>query len=162
MKPVIGMFLLVVALLVCNQSPIDAQTTPPKLSTRLVVAKERVQAGRLISASLIVDIPSGYHLNAREPISRFALPTKVEVQVPDGYKIGPILYPRAIVRKFSFTDERLGVYEKQAVIKFSLRIPSNERQRTTTVKAILSYQSCSNEVCFPPKEQEATVVFKVT
>ena len=162
MKPVVAASLLLGALLVCNQSPAHSQTTPPKVGTRIVLAEEKVQAGRLISASLIIDIPAGYHLNAHEPISRFALATKIELQVPDGYKIGPISYPRAVVRKFSFTDERLGVYEKQAVIKFSLRIPSRERQRTTTVKAILNYQSCSNEVCFPPKKQEATIVFKVT
>jgi DsbC/DsbD-like thiol-disulfide interchange protein len=162
MKPIIGAFFLLGALLVCNQSAAHGQTTPPKIGARLVLAQDKVQAGRLISAALIIDIPPGYHLNAHEPISRFALPTKIEVQVPDGYKIGPISYPRAVVRKFSFTDERLGVYEKQAVIRFSLRIPSNEQQRTTTVKAILSYQSCSNEVCFPPKKQEAMVVFKVT
>jgi len=161
MKHVVGVSVILGALLVCNQSLAYGQTTPPKIGTRLVVAKEKVQNGRLISASLIVDIPSGYHLNAHDPISRFALPTKIEVQLPDGYKVGPISYPRAIVRKFSFTDERLGVYEKQAVIRFVLRTPANEQPRTTTLRVTLNYQSCSNEVCFPPKKEEATAVVRV-
>ena len=162
MKPVVvGVMVLFGAFLVYDRYPVEAQTKPPKIDTRLVVTQDNVKAGRLINASLIVDIPSGYHVNAHEPISRFALPTKIEVQVPEGYKLGPIFYPRAVVRKFSFTDERLGVYEKRAVIKFSLRIPPNERQRITTLKAVLNYQSCSNEVCFPPKKQEATVALKV-
>ena len=162
MKPVVSVMVLFSAFLVCDRSSVQAQTTPPRIDTRLVVARGNVQAGRVINASLIVEIPSGYHVNAHEPISRFALPTKIEVQLPEGYKLGSISYPRAVVRKFSFTDERLGVYEKHAVIKFSLRIPANKRQRTTTLKAVLNYQSCSNEVCFPPKKQEATVVLKVT
>jgi len=161
MKLVVSMILLSNALLFCNQSLVHAQTTPPKIGTRLILAKDKAQAGRLISASLIVDIPAGYHLNAHDPISRFALPTKIEVQIPDPYKVAPISYPRAVVRKFSFTDERLGVYERQAVIRFGLRIPGSVQLRTTTVKVILNYQSCSNEVCFPPKKEEATAVFQV-
>ena len=161
MKTLIAVIVLLSAFLVGDRYAVQAQTTPPRIDTKLVLATEKVQHGGMMGAMLIVNIPSGYHVNAHEPISRFALPTKIEVQVPAGYKLGVVSYPRAVIRKFSFTDERLGVYEKHAVIKFSLRIPSNERQRTTTLKVVLSYQSCSDEVCFPPKKQEATVVFKV-
>jgi len=161
MKPFFSALVMLGALLICVHFNAQGQTTPPKLSTRLVVAKNQARPGELIMASLIVDIPSGYHLNAHDPISRFALPTKIEVLLPEGYRVGTISYPRAIVRKFSFTTERLGVYEKQAVIRFSLRIPPNEQQRTTTVKTVLNYQSCSDQVCFPPNKQEATAVFKV-
>ena len=161
MKSLVGVIVLVIAFQVGARYPVHAQTTPPKIDTRLVLTTDKAQAGRMISAALIVDIPPGYHLNAHEPISRFALPTKIEVQVPEGYKLGSITYPRAVVRRFSFTDERLGVYEKHAVIKFSLRFPSNGGRGPTAVRAILNYQSCSDEVCFPPKKQEATVVIKV-
>ena len=161
MKTLVGVMVLLSAFAVSARYPVQAQTTPPRIDTKLVLGTDKIQAGRRVSAALIVDIPDGYHVNAHEPISRFALPTKIDVQVPDGYKLGPISYPRAVVRNFSFTDERLGVYEKHAVIKFSLVIPASERQRTITLKAILNFQSCSSEVCFPPKKQEATVVFKV-
>lgn len=162
MKTIVRVMLLLSAFLVSDGYRVLAQTTPPIVDTRLALTAKKAQAGRTISASLTIEIPPGYHVNAHEPISRFALPTKIEAQLPEGYKLGPIWYPPALVRKFSFTDELLGVYEKRAVIRFSFTIPSNERPRTTTVKAILFYQSCSNEVCFPPKKQEATVVFKIT
>jgi len=161
MKYVVSVIVALGAFLAANLSLAHGQTTPPKLNTRLVVAKNKAEKSRLISASLIVDIPSGYHLNAHEPLSRFALPSKIEVQAPEGYKIGPIIYPRAVVRKFSFTNERLGVYEKQAVIRFSLRAPVNEDSRTTTLKVTLNYQSCSNQVCFPPKKEEATAPLRI-
>ena len=160
MKSFVAFIFLVIAFQLGARYPVHAQTTPPKIDTRLVLTTNKAQAGRMISAALIIDIPPGYHLNAHEPLSRFALPTKIEVQLPEGYKLGPITYPRAVVRKFTFTDERLGVYEKHAIIKFSLRIPSSGRG-TTELKAILDYQSCSDQVCFPPKKQEATVVLKV-
>ena len=161
MKYFVSVIVVLGGLVAGNLSSAHGQTTPPKLSTRLVLAKDKAQTGRLINASVIVDIPSGYHLNAHDPLSRFALPTKIEVQAPEGYKIGPINYPRAFVRKFSFTDERLGVYEKKAVIRFSLRVPVNETSGATTVKVTLNYQSCSDQVCFPPKKEEATADLRI-
>ena len=54
-------------------SVVRAQTTPPKIGTRLVLGAQRVQRGRAVNASLILDIPPGYHVNAHDPVSRFAL-----------------------------------------------------------------------------------------
>ena len=139
-----------------------AQTTPPKIGTKLVLAAQRVPRGRAVSASLILEIPSGYHVNAHDPVSRFALATKIDVEAPSGIKVGAITYPKAIVRKFSFSGDRLGVYENRAVIRFSIIVPPNQPKGNAEIKAHLSYQSCSNEVCFPPMKREVTVSFTVS
>jgi DsbC/DsbD-like thiol-disulfide interchange protein len=139
-----------------------AQTTPPKIGTKLVLAAPRVPRGRAVRASLILDIPSGYHVNAHDPVSRFALATKIDVEASSGIKVGAISYPKAIVRKFSFSGDRLGVYENRAVIRFSIMVPPNQPRGNTEIKAHLNYQSCSNEVCFPPMKREVTVSFTVS
>src|SRR5260370_21225248 len=105
---------------------VQAQTTPPNITTRLLLPASTVQRGRTVRASLVLDIPRGYHVNAHDPVSRFALPTKIEVEASGRMRIGPILYPRAIVRRFTFSDDRLGVYESRAVIRFSINVPSNQ------------------------------------
>ncbi len=138
-------------------SVVRAQTTPPKISTQLTLATPKVQRGRTVTASLVIDIPSCYHLNAHNPISKFALPTKIEVEPPGGMKVGSIVYPRAIVRRFSFSDDKLGVYENRAVIRFTMTIPPNQAKGKGEIKARLNYQSCSDEVCFPPETREVTV-----
>ena len=162
MKSVIKVIVMMCVCLPNHRHPVLAQTTPPKVEMKLVLANQKVQAGRLITAALMVDIPTGYHMNAHEPISSFALPTQIEVKLPEGYKLGTISYPRAVVRKFTFSEDRLGVYERHTVIKFSFRIPSTVPRGTTTLRAILNYQSCSDEVCFPPKKQEASVGLEIT
>ena len=139
-----------------------AQTTPPKIGTKLVLAAQRVQRGRAVSASLILDIPSGYHVNAHDPVSRFALPTKIDVETPSGIKVVAITYPKAIVRKFSFSGDRLGVYENRAVIRFRIIVPPSQPRGNAEIKALLNYQSCSNEVCFPPMKREVTVSFTIS
>lgn len=142
-------------------STVHAQTTPPKITTRLSLTTANVQRGRSVRASLVIDIPAGYHVNAHEPVSRFALPTKIEVEAPDHIRISSILYPKAIVRRFTFSADRLGVYKNRAVIRFNVVIPSNQQTGKSEIKTRLSYQSCSDEVCFPPQKREINVVLNV-
>jgi DsbC/DsbD-like thiol-disulfide interchange protein len=141
---------------------VHAQTTPPKITTQLSLTTSKVRRGRTVRGSLVLDIPTGYHVNAHSPISRFALPTKIEVEGPAGMKIGSVVYPKAIVRRFSFSKDRLGVYEGRAVIRFTITIPLNQTIGQGEVKARLSYQSCSDEVCFPPVTREIAVALTVT
>jgi DsbC/DsbD-like thiol-disulfide interchange protein len=141
---------------------VQGQTTPPKIGTTLSLPTTRVHRGRTVRASLVLDVPSGYHVNAHEPISRFALPTKLEVEAPSGLKIGRIFYPKAIARRFSFSEDRLGVYENRVTITFTFTVPPNQSPGKVELKARLSYQSCSDEVCFPPVTREMTVAFMVS
>jgi len=156
---------LTISLCLCfawaSLSTVHAQTTPPKITTKLSLTTANVQRGRSVSASLVLDIPRGYHVNAHDPVSRFALPTKIEVEAPSGFRIGSISYPRAIVRRFTFSEDRLGVYESHAVIRFNIMIPPNQQTGKSEIKARLSYQSCSDEVCFPPVKSEISVSLNV-
>ncbi len=140
---------------------VRAQTTPPKIQTKLSLAPQRVQRGRSVRASLLLDIPAGYHVNAHDPISRFALATKLEVETPKGMRIGRVFYPKAIVRRFTFSKERLGVYENHTAITFTVFVPSQQPLGEGEIKARLSYQSCSDEVCFPPVTREIAVAITV-
>jgi hypothetical protein len=122
---------LTIALCLCfawaGLSTVHAQTTPPKITTKLSLTSANVQRGRSVRASLVLDIPRGYHVNAHDPLSRYALATKIEIEAPSGIRIGSILYPKAIVRRFTFSDGQLGVYENRAVIRFN--IPATIRCR---------------------------------
>jgi DsbC/DsbD-like thiol-disulfide interchange protein len=164
---ILFLFISVAALMSLSTVPdsftvVHAQTTPPEITTQLSLTTSKVRRGRTVRGSLVLDIPSGYHVNAHNPISRFALPTKIEVEGPAGMKIGSVVYPKAIVRRFSFSKDRLGVYEGRAVIRFTITIPLNQTIGQGEVKARLSYQSCSDEVCFPPVTREIAVALSVT
>jgi DsbC/DsbD-like thiol-disulfide interchange protein len=141
---------------------VHAQTTPPKITTKLSLTSANVRRGGSVRASLLLDIPPGYHVNAHEPVSRFALPTKIEVEVPNGMSIGPISYPKAIIRMFTFSEDRLGVYENRTVIRFNILVPLNQQTGRSEIKVRLSYQSCSDEVCFPPLKREISVSLNVS
>jgi DsbC/DsbD-like thiol-disulfide interchange protein len=140
---------------------VRAQTATPNIAAQLSLATQEVHRGRVVRASLVLTIPAGYHVNAHNPISRFALPTRIEVEAPSGIKIGAITYPKAIVRRFKFSADRLGVYERSAVIRFNLVVPPDQATGAGQLKVRLSYQSCSNEVCFPPAKREIAMPITV-
>ena len=153
---------LLLAFSIAPSGAARAQTAPPRINVKLMLAGQRIQRGRAVNASLIIEIPSGYHVNAHDPVSRFALPTKVKVEVPSGIKVGQLTYPKAIVRQFSFSGDRLGVYENRTVIRFVIMVPPNQPRGNAEIKAQLDYQSCSNEVCFPPMKREVTVSLTIS
>lgn len=141
---------------------VQGQTTPPKISPRLSMDSAKVQKGKALRASLIFEIPGGYHVNAHNPISKFALPTRIEVKTSGGLKVGAISYPKAVVRHFGFSEDALGVYENRAVIRFVVSVPANEPGGKHELKVRLRYQSCSDQVCFPPAETEVVASFDVS
>jgi len=133
------------------------QTTPPDISPQFLLATDKAPRGRTTSAAVVLNIPAGYHVNAHNPVSKFALPTKLEIDAPGGIKISPVVYPRAIVRRFSFSEDRLGVYENRAMLRFNIIVPPGQPTGTTELKARVTYQSCSNQVCFPPVKRDISI-----
>jgi DsbC/DsbD-like thiol-disulfide interchange protein len=140
-----------------NATMVRARTATPNIAAQLSLATQEIQRGRVVRASLVLTIPPGYHVNAHNPVSRFALPTRIDVQAPSGIKIGAITYPKAVVRRFNFSGDRLGVYERSAVIRFSLIVPRDQATGAGQLTVRLSYQSCSDEVCFPPAKREIAI-----
>ncbi|HEV2913645.1 MAG TPA: protein-disulfide reductase DsbD N-terminal domain-containing protein [Pyrinomonadaceae bacterium] len=124
-------------------------------------AADKAQRGRTIQAAVVVDIPGGYHVNANKPLGKYAIPTVLKIEAPGGVRISPISYPRASVRRFSFSDEQLAVYEGRAVLRFNITIPSNFDSGVTELRARLRYQSCTEDTCFQPVTREITMPIAV-
>jgi DsbC/DsbD-like thiol-disulfide interchange protein len=118
---------------------------------------DKAQRGRVLQAAIVVDIPGGYHINANRLIGKIGVPTSLKVEAPGGIRVGPIIYPRPVVRKLKFSDERLALYEGRAVLRFNVSIPSNHGEGMTELRARLRYQACNDEVCFPPTTREVTL-----
>lgn len=116
------------------------------------------QQGSSFQAAIVMEIPEGLHVNSNRPLGKYAVPTVVKVNAPRGLKITPISYPRGTVRTFRFGEgappERLAVYEGRAIIRFSVSVPADYELGVARIPVTVRYQSCSDEVCFPPATRE--------
>jgi uncharacterized protein len=114
--------------------------------------------GSSFQAAIVMEIPRGLHVNGNRPLGKFAIPTTVKVDAPRGMKVTAVTYPRAQVRSFSFGGggpaERLAVYEGLAIMRFNVTVPADFERGVARVRVNVRYQSCSDEVCFPPRSEQ--------
>jgi DsbC/DsbD-like thiol-disulfide interchange protein len=127
----------------------------PNISVKGYYANDKAQRGRTVKAAIVMEIPSGYHVNANRPLGKYAIPTSLKIEAPKGVTVGPVTYPRAIVRKLKAgNNEPLALYEGRAIMRFNVTVPANYQGGEIVLKARLRFQSCNDEVCFPPKNED--------
>ena len=115
------------------------------------------QQGSSFQAAVVMEIPRGLHVNSNKPLGKYAVPTVVKVEAPRGLRVTPVSYPRGSVRTFSFggaSAERLAVYEDRAIFRFTVTVPPGMELGVARVRVNVRFQSCSDEVCFPPATRE--------
>jgi DsbC/DsbD-like thiol-disulfide interchange protein len=136
-----------------------AATAPqPNIGVNGYYASDKAQRGRTVQAAIVIDIPGGYHVNANRPLGKYAIATTLKVEAPRGVTVSAVTYPRAIVRKLkAVNNEPLAVYEGRAILRFNVTVPANYQGGEVVLKAQLRYQSCNDEVCFPPKNQDVNL-----
>lgn len=120
-----------------------------------------VKRGSSARGAVVMTIPGGLHANSNRPGTEYAIPTVVKLTATGGARVGGVSYPRGKSRKFGFSEEILNVYEGRAAFNFNLSVPANYKGNVVKVRATVRYQTCSNEVCYPPKTQEITLTAPV-
>src|SRR6185369_10291623 len=125
------------------------------------VAPDKVKKGRVVRASVVMDIPAGLHVQSNKPLDKFLVPTKLDVETPSGMKVGPVSYPRAVMRKLKFSKGAVAVYEGRATVRFNVTVPANYGGSSGEIKGKLRFQACNDEACFPPVIREVKMWLNV-
>jgi thioredoxin:protein disulfide reductase len=125
------------------------------------IAPDKVKKGRTVRASVVMDIPAGLHVQSSKPLDKFLVPTKLDVETPSGMKVGPVTYPRALMRKLKFSKGMVAVYEGKAVVRFNVTVPANYSSGSGEIKGKLRFQACNDESCFPPVTREVKMWLNV-
>jgi hypothetical protein len=125
------------------------------------IAPDKVKKGRMVRASVVMDIPSGLHVQSSKPLDKFLVATKLDVETPAGMKVGPISYPRALMRKLKFSKGMVAVYEGKSVVRFNVTVPANYSGGSGEIKGKLRFQACNDEACFPPVTREVKMWLNV-
>jgi thiol:disulfide interchange protein DsbD len=133
----------------------------PNINVTAAASPDKVQRGRTVRATVVMDIPSGFHVNSNRPLEKFLIPTQLKIETPRGMRVSAVSYPRAVLRSFKFSKNRVSVYEGRATMRFSVTVPANFSTGSTELKAHLRYQSCNDEVCFPPQSRDVSLWLNV-
>lgn len=125
------------------------------------LAPDKVKKGRVVRGSVTMDIPAGLHVQSNKPLDKFLIATKLDVETPAGMKVGPISYPRALMRKLKFSKGMVAVYEGKSVVRFNVTVPPSYAGGSGEIKGKLRFQACDDESCFPPVTREVKMWLNV-
>lgn len=138
---------------------------PPQSSSDVNVsgsiAPDKVKKGRITRATVVMDIPSGLHVQSNRPLDKFLVATKLDVETPSGMQVGSISYPRALMRKLKFSKGTVAVYEGRTTLRFNVTVPPNYKGSSGEIKGKLRFQACNDESCFPPVTREVKMWLNV-
>jgi DsbC/DsbD-like thiol-disulfide interchange protein len=132
--------------------PTCAQTISGSIGT--------IKRGGSARGKIVLTIPSGLHVNSNKPKSEFAIPTRVSVSAR-GARVSAVSYPRGNLRRFGFSESPISVYEGKVSFPFKVSIPKSFRGNILRIRALVRFQACTNEVCYPPKTTEVTLSSRV-
>ncbi len=148
------------AAVLVSPATFHATTLPqaaPNIAINGQLSSDKVQRGRTVQGTLVMDIPAGFHVNSSKPLEKFLIATQLQIQAPNSIRVGPIVYPRAVLRNFKFSKNRVSVYEGRATMRFNVTVPATAAAGQNELKARLRYQSCNDESCFPPQTREVSL-----
>ena len=119
-----------------------------------------VKRGGATKGTIVMSIPAGLHVNSNTPNSKYAIPTTVRLSSPDA-RVSAVSYPRGKNQKFQFSDSAINVYDGRVAFTFNVTVPASFKGKTVRVRAVVRYQACTDEVCYPPKTQDITLTASV-
>jgi DsbC/DsbD-like thiol-disulfide interchange protein len=138
------------------------ESDPPDIKVDSYTSVNKAQKGQSFQVAVVMEIPDKYHINSNKPLGKFYIPTSLKIEAPNGVKVGLVGFPAAKKRKFSFAkNEMLSVYEGRTIMRFNVTVPPNFKDDDIKLLAKLRYQSCSDEICFPPVNRDLKIKLDV-
>ena len=110
--------------------------------------------------AVVLKIRPGFHVNARQVTDDYLIPTDLKAEVPAGFKIGEVVYPKGTLQTFAFAKNKpLNVYTDAVTVKLPLTALADAPVGGQHLAMKLRYQACSSEICLPPvtKDVDATI-----
>jgi len=137
------------------------QSSASVVNPHPAISVDKVKQGSKFQAAVVVDISSGYHINSNRPSESYLIATSLKLAKEQGVVAGLVVYPRGQVKKFSFSDKPLSVYEGRAVLKFSATASAGIAVGSHTIHGKLTVQACNDQACLQPKTIDVEIPFEV-
>jgi hypothetical protein len=126
----------------------------PNIPVNGSLASNKTGRGRTVQGTIVMEIPSGYHAHSNRPLEKFLIATQLQIEAPKGIRVGPVTYPRALLRSLKFSKSKVSVFEGRTTMRFSVAVPTNFAGNSAELKTRLRFQSCNDDLCFPPQTRE--------
>ena len=104
-----------------------------------------------------LQVANGYHVNANPPSQSYLKATELELKPAQGISVEFLTYPDPLVKKFSFSETPLKVYEGETNLKVRLKADKTATPGKHNLSGKLRVQACDDKVCYAPGALEVIV-----
>ncbi len=141
--------------------PLDQPGGPPEAAVATYQDTSGALPGGQARIAVVIEIPEGWHINAHEPLDKFLIPTRVTLEPPEGFTVAGMAYPEPLLATFSFSQDKMAVYEHSAAIGLVVNVADSVAPGEYALPGTLQYQACNDTVCAPPKTVSFTAKLAV-
>ncbi len=101
-----------------------------------------------------LDISPGWHVNAYHPGAENLIPLDITITGnPGQWKLSKVFYPEPRLKKLSFEEGKLALYESSVDIVLKLSPPPDRKEfRDRRLDLNIRLQACDDQVCLPPED----------
>jgi thiol:disulfide interchange protein DsbD len=134
--------------------PAIAQTEEPIVKVEVVPSSEVLRPGQSYPLVLEIEIRSPYHINTDLPTEDYLIGTTVDFKSVPGAMFGKAAFPPAEMRRFSFSENPLAVYEGTVKVTAEITLAADFKGNDVSIGGTVGFQACNDESCLPPAEAE--------
>jgi len=145
-------------------SPAGSQTPSGKdvVAPEAYASHDPVARGMSFQVAVVLKIRNGFHVNAREVTEDYLIPTDLRAELPAGFKLGAVAYPKGTLQTFTFSkNKKLNVYSGNVTILLPLTVLVTAPLGPQRIPIKLRYQACSTEICLPPVTKEVDAALNI-
>jgi len=158
----ISIFVLIFAIALAGTPAARSQSVSGKdvLTPTAYVSYDPVARGMSLQIAVVLKIRPGFHVNAHEVSADYLIPTELRSDVPAGFKISDVIYPKGTLETFAFAkNKQLNVYTDTVTVRLPLTVLPDAPLGAQHLALKVHYQACSQEICLPPvtKDVDATI-----
>ena len=167
MKKCVLLVALCCLLTACARTQPNQQndTEPPRINSvdvvKVMPEETTLTRGESGNALVRLQISNGYHVNANPPSQSYLKATEIEIKPAGGISVEFITYPDPLIKKFSFSETPLKVYEGETNLRVTLKADKSAASGKHNLSATLRVQACDDKVCYAPGALDVTVPVNV-
>ncbi len=113
----------------------------------------RLKKEGIIDVYLILKIKQGWHINSDKPLDSNLSPTSIKFKDNPNFKVVKINFPPPLLKKLSFSESELALFENETTIKVELKPIMKVVKGKIQVKGEVNYQPCNDETCLFPSSK---------
>jgi hypothetical protein len=156
-----GSILLLAAVAALPSAPQQVPSPKDVVAPIIYVSLDPVGRGSQFQIAAVLKIRPGFHINAREKSEDYLIATDLRSDVPAGFQLGEVSYPKGALHTFSFSKKPLNVYEDTITLRVPVTVLPSAPLGAQHLPLKLRYQACSTEICLPPVTLTLDAAFNV-